>query len=256
MTAYSLISHEYFPNGQQYLVAHKKIAATYFLDTLTFNIKTNAFTALGLNQFSIKVESDNHIVESSETNNNLTVDLLILSDDIIPVYPYEFSIVNHQSVTLKASTVNAFATSKQYVFQIDTTENFNSSLFQEIKINQIGGVAKWTPAVTLHDSTVYYWRTSLDTLYNNGFSWHNSSFIYINGSSLGWNQSHYFQYLKDKFGSIELLLIEYLNMPMTLLQLVSTMELQIIIPVVHWVGMNLPTLLIMFEWLTDLRYRS
>ena len=193
-----------FPNGQQYLVAHKKIAATYFLDTLTFNIKTNAFTALGLNQFSIKVESDNHIVESSETNNNLTVDLLILSDDIIPVYPYEFSIVNHQSVTLKASTVNAFATSKQYVFQIDTTENFNSSLFQEIKINQIGGVAKWTPAVTLHDSTVYYWRTSLDTLYNNGFSWHNSSFIYINGSSLGWNQSHYFQYLKDKFGSIEL----------------------------------------------------
>jgi len=193
-----------FPNGQQYLIAHKKIAATYFLDTISFNIKTNAFTALGLNQFIIKVESYNQIDESSETNNNLTVDLLILSDDIIPIYPYEFSIVNHQNVTLKASTVNAFASSKQYVFQIDTTENFNSSTFQEIKINQIGGIAKWTPNLTLIDSTVYYWRTSIDTLYNNSFSWHNSSFTYINGSSPGWNQSHYFQYLKDKFASIEL----------------------------------------------------
>ncbi len=193
-----------YPNGQQYPVAHRKVRATYFLDTLTFNIKTNAFTALGLNQFSIKVEADNHIVETSETNNDLTVDLLILSDDIIPIYPYEFSIVNHQGVTLKASTVNAFATSKQYVFQIDTTENFNSPLFQQTLINQIGGVAKWAPNFTMHDSTVYYWRASLDTLYNNGFSWHNSSFIYINGSSLGWNQSHYFQYLKDKFGSVEL----------------------------------------------------
>ncbi len=193
-----------FPNGQQYLVAHKKIPATYFLDTLKFNIKTNALTALGLNQFIIKVESDNHITESSETNNSLTVDLLILSDDIIPIYPYEFSIVNQQNLTLKASTVNAFATSKQYVFQIDTTENFSSTSLQEIKINQIGGIVKWTPNITLQDSTVYYWRTTIDTLYNNGFSWHNSSFIYINSSSPGWNQSHYFQYLKDKFASIEL----------------------------------------------------
>ncbi len=193
-----------FPNGQQYPVAHKKVKATYFIDTLVFHIKTNAFTALGLNQFNIKIEADNQIVEASETNNNLTVDLLILSDDIIPIYPYDFSIVNHQNVTLKASTVNAFAANKQYVFQIDTTENFNSALFHEIKINQIGGVAKWTPSMTLQDSTVYYWRTSLDTLYSNGFSWHKSSFIYINGSSPGWNQSHYFQYLQDKFSSIEL----------------------------------------------------
>ncbi len=193
-----------FPNGQQYPVAHRKVKSTYFLDTLTFNIKTNSLTALGLNQFIIKVESENLITESYETNNNLTVDLLILSDDIIPVYPYEFAIVNQQNVTLKASTVNAFADSKQYVFQIDTSENFNSILFQEYKTNQTGGVVKWSPSLTLQDSVVYYWRTSLDTLYNNDFSWHNSSFIYLQGSSFGWNQSHYFQYLKDKFANIEL----------------------------------------------------
>jgi len=193
-----------YPSGQQYPVAHRKVHATYYQDTIVFNLKTDALTALGLNQFNIHVESEHAITEMSETNNDLTVDLLILSDDIVPIYPYEFSIVNHQGVTLKASTVNAFAAMKQYVFQIDTTENFNSPLFQQTHISQIGGLAKWTPVLTLHDSTVYYWRTSLDTLYNNGFSWHNSSFIYLNGSSPGWNQSHYFQYLKDKFGSIEL----------------------------------------------------
>lgn len=191
-----------YPNGQSFLIQHKKIATPYFIDTVDFTIQTQAFTSLGLNKFDIKVDATSHIDEISETNNDLTVDLLILSDDILPIYPYDFSIVSKQGVTLKASTVNTFATSKQYIFEIDTTEFFNSPTKLSYKTTQGGGVARWTPGLTMKDSTVYYWRTSVDTINGNKYSWHTSSFIYLAGSSTGWNQSHYYQFLKDKYGNV------------------------------------------------------
>lgn len=193
-----------YPDGHSGLIHHRKVKAPYYVDTLLFNIKTEAFTSLGLNQFRIKVDAEEHIDEISEMNNELTADLLILSDDILPVYPYDFSIVSKQGVELKASTVNTFSTAKQYVFEIDTTELFNSPLKKSVKLLQPGGIVRWKPATTLLDSTVYYWRASIDSSYHHAYSWHTSSFIYLKGSSPGWNQSHYYQFLKDGYKNIQL----------------------------------------------------
>jgi len=190
------------PNGTIEYLYHKKILAPYFNDTLRFVIKTESNQAFGLNYFYIKADAgaipsaNGDVDELDESNNTIqSLKLFINADDILPVWPYDYSIVNAQGVTLKASTVNAFAAVKQYVFQIDTTQNFNSPLLQTKHISQTGGVLKWTPSVTLLDNKVYYWRTSVDTLYGNSFTWHNFSFVYIPGSSPGWNQSHYFQFL-------------------------------------------------------------
>lgn len=200
------------PNGTEEFLYHKRIKAPYFKDTIRLAVQTESNLAFGLNEFYIKADAgdsisfNGEIEELSELNNEITTNLFISSDDIVPAFPYDYSIVSEQGVTLKASTVDAFAGTKQYVLQIDTTLNFNSPVFQEKKMIQSGGVIKWQPAINLHDSTVYYWRTSIDTLYNNDFVWHNSSFIYIAGSSPGWNQSHYFQ-LKSSIqpnGNVEL----------------------------------------------------
>ena len=200
------------PNGMEEFLYHHRIRAPYFKDTIRLSIKTEPEFAFGLNQFNIKVDAGDSISaqgeidELSELNNEITTELFINSDDIVPVFPYDFAIVNSQGVTLKASTVDAFALEKQYVFQIDTTQYFNSPILQQKKISQQGGVLNWKPDLLLHDSTVYYWRTSIDTLYNNQFVWHNASFIYLAGSSPGWNQSHFFQ-LKTTIqpnGNIEL----------------------------------------------------
>lgn len=187
------------PNGTQEFLYHQRVKAPYFKDTLRFAIQTEPNFSFGLNQFNIKVDAGDSISaqgeidEISELNNEITTNLFISSDDIVPVFPYNYAIVSEQGVVLKASTVDAFAIEKQYVFQLDTTENFNSPLLQQKKISQAGGVVNWQPSINLKDSTVYYWRTSIDTLYNNSFVWHNASFIYLPGSSPGWNQSHYFQ---------------------------------------------------------------
>lgn len=190
------------PDGSEEFLYHKRVKAPYNIDTLRFSVQTEPSKAFGLNYFYIKVDAgevasaNGDIDELDENNNSISnFKLFINADDIVPVWPYDYSIVGEQNVTLKASTVNSFAGAKQYVFQIDTTQNFNSPLLQTKRITQTGGVVKWTPSLTMMDGKVYYWRTSVDTLYNNTFSWHNHSFIYLAGSSPGWNQSHYFQLL-------------------------------------------------------------
>lgn len=178
-------------------VYKQTVKAPFYADTIDIQIPTlEEEIGTGINNFDIKIESENKITEISETNNNLlnAISTQIVSDDIFPIYPYEFSIVNKKDIELKASTSNVFAPIRNYVFEIDTTEKFNSSLKTSATIASSGGVLRWKPNLDLLDSTVYYWRVSYQATGN----WYGSSFIYIQNEFPGWNQSHYFQYKKNE----------------------------------------------------------
>ncbi|MCB0538178.1 MAG: T9SS type A sorting domain-containing protein [Bacteroidetes bacterium] len=196
-----------YPGGNQE-VNIKRFKAPYYLDTLSFSFPVSGqFSGLGLNKFNIHVDVDDEIQnELSETNNYLLnqVELFIGSDEIFPIYPYEFAIVPNQGVTLKASTGNPFEPEKWYVYEIDTTELFNSPIKLQERIFMAGGVVPWTPALTMQDSTVYYWRVSPDSISGGTYKWKYSSFIYIQDEYPGWNQSHYYQWLKDDYQNIYL----------------------------------------------------
>lgn len=192
-----------FPDGSG-ITIEKVLPATYFQDTVYVNIPTGGNAAFGLNNFKITIESDYKIPELSETNNSIGTTINILSEDVFPIHPYEFSIEYEQGIELKASTANAFAGQNSYIMQIDTTENFNSPNLRSTNIVQTGGILKWTPPVIYEDSIVYYWRVSLDTATNPNARWNYSSFIYLEKGEPGWNQSHYFQYLKDDYRNIVL----------------------------------------------------
>ena len=203
----------FYPNPDDGSASYsKRIRGTRFTDTVEFTISTGSTKAFGLNKFCVKVDPENgnacdpfgegEAVEISETNNELgEVTLNITSEDIFPIHPYEFAIVPSQPITLKASTANVFAGMNTYRIEIDTTELFNSPLRQSTVISQQGGVVTWTPpSLNYIDSVVYYWRTGIEG--SNTF--HNSSFIYLYNEYPGWNQSHYYQYLKDDFDYLEL----------------------------------------------------
>lgn len=166
-------------------------------DTVLFNIPLDAVRDVGLNYYTVKIDAAEKFDELSEENNESRYELFIYSESLIPVYPKEFAIMHNQGITLKASTLNAFAPVRGYKFEIDTTENFNSSIKQSTQITSMGGVLKWKPNMIYKDSVVYYWRTAPDSLVNGSYNWSTSSFVYLSNGSDGWNQSHYFQYLKD-----------------------------------------------------------
>lgn len=180
----------------------KFVKAPYYRGITSFRLPTRITPELGLgeNAFSAFVECDNITPELSETNNGYQRNVSILAEDIIPIFPYEFAIVPKQYPTLAASTVNPFAPLLRYRFQIDTTERFNSPLLTQTTVTQVGGVVHWHLPIVMKDSTVYYWRVSKDSLSpNRRYNWKKSSFLYLKDEYPGWNQSHYFQYLKNSY---------------------------------------------------------
>jgi hypothetical protein len=171
------------------------------IDSIQLNIPV-ASSIHGLNTLSIKLDDMDEIDEIFETNNAVELPINILEEDLVPLHPYEYAIVNQSNIELIASTLNNNASLNNYIIELDTTALFNSTVKQQYKTTSLGGILKWKPNITLNDSTVYYWRTAVDTLLDGAHRWNNSSFIVIRNGQLGWNQSHYYQFLNDKYSGI------------------------------------------------------
>lgn len=195
-------------NGNSALY-EKTVKATYFKDTFTITMPVvDGNFGAGINNFNIKIESEDKIAEMSETNNEIrnVGNLLIENDDIIPIFPYEYSIISTNTTKLVAMSTLIDKKAQNYHFQIDTTELFNSPLLKTYDaLNNSEGVIAWLPQMVFQDSMVYYWRVSKDSTAGQGYRWNNSSFIYISNQPLGgWNQSHYYQFKENTFKNINL----------------------------------------------------
>ncbi|MCX6294817.1 MAG: C25 family cysteine peptidase, partial [Bacteroidetes bacterium] len=188
------------PNGDSTTVSIRN-AAPIFKDTIAFKLPINFSTDIGLNKIKITLDAYNNVDELDETNNSTTyVDAILNGGAIVPVYPYEFAIIPTDTITLKASTANPFAAPKNYIFQIDTTDTYDSPLMKYVIVNAPGGVVTWKPSAIFPfiDRAVYYWRVSPTTDAGTGNSWRESSFQYI-ANKRGWEQAHFFQFKNDGY---------------------------------------------------------
>ena len=200
-TTYKILVQRTLPNGN--IETYEQVVkAPLYSDTVYISIPTNNIEGLGENKFYIKLESDDAIDELSENNNEVNLTEYFTIDDLLPVSPSEFSIVNKPNINLLYTSANPLIGERKYIVQIDTTELFNSPILTSEILNDKGGIINWQPSIPLINNTVYYWRGSLDTIYNNKISWNKSSFLYNTGLSEGWNQSHYFQFLPDNYNSM------------------------------------------------------
>ena len=173
-------------------IAQILVLSPGFADTVVFTLAVDPIKGMGMNTFTVTLDAFDQVTESVETNNSTTVNLMIRSSDIIPIYPYEYAVISDTFVTLIASTASILGSNVDYVFQIDTTDAFNSPfLVQSSIISQAGGIVEWDlpfSMLTLGDSMVYFWRVAI----NGSGNWRESSFQYITGK-YGWGQAHFFQ---------------------------------------------------------------
>lgn len=179
-----------------------RVPAPLFADTFSVRFPVEHSQGVGMNRMEIFVDAYNEVHELTTNNNRASTQFYIRSANIIPVYPHDFAIVPGPEVTLKASTSDPLAPSRKYIFQIDTAHTFNSPALQTKELTTGGGVARWTPPIAWQDSTVYYWRTSLDSTYTGEYSWLTHSFQYIQGKE-GWAQAHFPQFLGNSFRFME-----------------------------------------------------
>ncbi len=182
-----------FPDGTIENI-QKRILTPMFKDTIAFRLPVDRESGAGINQFVVTLDALNEVEELDISNNSASNNLFIKSSDVIPVLPQNNAIVSESQVTLKASTGNPFADERTYVFEIDTTPSFNMPLGQHY-LTQSGGVLEWRPPLSLTDSTVYFWRVSMDSVYTGSYNWRSSDFQYISDKK-GWSQAKF-----DQFGN-------------------------------------------------------
>jgi hypothetical protein len=199
-----------FPNNGGDSLYTQLVPGINYNDTIVFRIPLYANQGTGINSFNVKVDQPSVITEQYDEvfNNQITKQVIFDIDGIYPIWPYNYAVVPNDTITLKGSTVNPFAQSLEYRFEIDTTDLFNSPFKRYKTINSLGGVVEvehdqWlnensgsASNLILEDSMVYFWRTSVND--PNNMNWTEHSFQYIKGKS-GWGQDHFFQFKNNDF---------------------------------------------------------
>ncbi|HEX4958814.1 MAG TPA: C25 family cysteine peptidase [Lacibacter sp.] len=193
-----------FPNGSRATVYEQKHRYIPYADSINLELPIDAFNDKGANKIIVTIDGDNTIAELCETNNTVTKGFFIFEDEIRPVYPYNFGIVNKQNITYYASTANPLGSNRKYYFEIDTTQKFNSSLLKKDSVTSIGGSIGFKPnGITFVHDRVYYWRVGIKPDAATPVIWNNSSFVFRNNDT-GFNQSHYYQYLNNNYTDLVL----------------------------------------------------
>lgn len=189
-----------FPNGTSTVAYDQKNKRVPYADSIILQLPIDPFRDKGTNKLKVEIDPDNLVDETCETNNTVTKEFFIFEDELRPVYPYNYSIINKQNITYYASTANPLGTSRKYYFELDTTQKFNSSLRKADSVLSIGGSISFKPTgITFTDSTVYYWRVGMRPEANSSILWNDFSFVYIPGSETGYNQSHFFQHKQSTY---------------------------------------------------------
>ena len=169
---------------------------------------------IGLNKFTVKVDRPDFIEEQYDelVNNQVVKNFLINVDGVEPVWPENFAVVPIDSISLKASTIDALADFNTYFFELDTTPNFNSQFARTSSKSIEGGLLTVNPSewkykatgvpanLQLEDSVVYFWRVALD---DTELMWKQRSFQYIINKR-GWGQDVFGQFVSNSFNGVEL----------------------------------------------------
>jgi len=192
-----------YPDNTTEMIRKDTVTLRDYTDSLTYTLPILANRDVGLNKLTVTLDEAGEIDELYETNNTVTKDVYIIEDDVRPVSPYNYTILNEQNPKLVASSANPFAPVRNYRAEVDTTQAFNSPLLASANATSAGGVFEFAPSFNMTDSTVYYWRVAPAAVTGEPV-WNYSSFQYIANGQPGFSQAHYYQFLKNKYDRLSL----------------------------------------------------
>lgn len=198
----------YFSDGSDPITYTSSVpyAAINYRDTISFTIPNDELVnTFGLNRFEVTVDYLDELDEFNEDNNIASFEFFVPTVSVLPVLPLEYAVVNQQPVVLTASAGNSSNEEREFIFEIDTSPDFDSPSKQSTTI-QAGLTATWDVNLLTDnstDSTVYYWRVNYaDAINDPNILWGESSFVYIKDSSEGWSQSDFPQFSKASLDNI------------------------------------------------------
>ncbi len=183
----------------------QNISAIAYQDTIKFVI-ANDRNQTGINRFEATIDPSNLVAEMNENNNAATIDLNIPILGAYPLLPAEYAILptndSQPTATLVMQAVDNSL--RNYVFEIDTSANFNSAFRQTQNLSS-NWLPTWKVTLLQRDTTTYYWRVRYtDRPADDNNRWAESSFTIIKGSVEGWTQRQSSQFMKDQLTGLNL----------------------------------------------------
>ncbi|HMZ46143.1 MAG TPA: C25 family cysteine peptidase [Chitinophagaceae bacterium] len=187
-----------YPKGNSEVVLNKKLPAIALMTTETAAFPIIANRDKGTTILTATIDATNSINEMDENNNTAVISVSITDDEIVPIYPYNYAIVNNSNFKLAASTANPLDTLKNYIVEVDTTSLFNSPIKYTQNKSSVGGVVEFDYGLTLQNNTTYFWRVATQ-----GSSyWNTVSFTYKSSPDIGFEQRHFLQHTDSKLTDI------------------------------------------------------
>ncbi|HEX6914003.1 MAG TPA: C25 family cysteine peptidase, partial [Chitinophagaceae bacterium] len=116
-----------YPDGSSEVVYTKDISpAVRNIDSVSFSLPIVPTRDKGENRLTVTIDYKGQYDELSETNNSAEKTFFVFEDELRPVYPYNFAIINRNNAKLVASTADPLLGLRSYVMEMDTTAFFNS----------------------------------------------------------------------------------------------------------------------------------
>ncbi len=176
--------------------------ATYYQDTLRIEVASAGIESFGINTFTIALDPKNKLEELNELNNTVSFEYFIPLGGTINRYPSPFQIIDSSRITLISQSLDLLMDERQFLFEIDTTDQFNSPILQSTGTNA-KVIAKWdidlNSIFSISDTTVFYWRTKFASPREGELDeWTTTSFTFIQNGDEGWDMSHFPQFSNTK----------------------------------------------------------
>jgi hypothetical protein len=182
------------PNNATISYGPTKFKGVYFKDTVYLKMPSSDAAMVGNNVFDVTVNKFLGPVESNVFNNTASYTFFLPGQGLQSLSPLPYAIISSDTVELVAQSNDLFATSNEFVFELDTTPAFNSPSFKTSGNVQSKALATWKPVLTANDTQAFYWRVRLNVPINQGGAWNTQSFTYVPSGTEGWMQTGFYQY--------------------------------------------------------------
>ncbi|HYK46513.1 MAG TPA: C25 family cysteine peptidase [Parafilimonas sp.] len=191
----------YNSNTDSSIVFSRRLPYIEAIDSLLITLPVIPNQDTGTTKYAAYIDDNHKISELSENNNLAYFKISIADNDLRPVYPYNYAIVNHNKISLAASTADPFAQSKKYRLELDTTSLFNSAAKLKMITTSKGGLIEFNGVNLSLNNVVYYWRVAQA---GKNPHWNNFSFIYKQDSMPGFEQAHFYQHTESDLDGLRL----------------------------------------------------
>lgn len=188
-----------FPDENSVDVFNRKIKPLMSVDSIELKLPVICNRDRGRTEIKVEIDPENTLTETTKTNNKASNIFEMEFPSILPVYPYDYSVVNEDTITFTGSTLFAIDSVRNYMFEIDTTPFFNSGLKQSRSITSTGGIVAFRNVPLPINNATYYWKLASD---EPKAIWSMFSFNYRDTAVGGFEQSDFFQFTGSTFHSV------------------------------------------------------